>query len=34
MGDFFDRFTLDSDERFFVNEITTYFEMLGMLWSK
>lgn len=31
---FFNRFTLDSDERFFVNEIATYFEMLGMLWSK
>lgn len=33
-GDFFDKYSLDSDERFFVNEIATFFELLGMLWSK
>ncbi|MGB3717343.1 MAG: hypothetical protein WA996_23210 [Candidatus Promineifilaceae bacterium] len=33
-GDFFDKYSPDSDERFFVNEIATFFELLGMLWSK
>ena len=33
-GSFFDRYPLESDERFYVNEIATYYEMLGMLWKK
>jgi hypothetical protein len=33
-GDFFDKYPLDSDERFFINEIGTYFEMIGLLWHK
>jgi len=31
-GTFFDSYTLDSDERFHVNEIATYYEMAGLLW--
>jgi hypothetical protein len=33
-GDFFDRYALDSDQRFYVNEVATYYEMLGLLWRK
>lgn len=32
-GSFFETYALDSDERFYINEIATYFEMLGMLWE-
>ncbi len=30
----FDRYGWDSDERMHVNEYSTYFEMLAMLWRK
>ena len=30
----FDRYGWDSDERMHVNEYSTYFEMLAMLWQK
>jgi hypothetical protein len=33
-GTFFDTYALDSDERFYVNEIANYFEKLGMFWKK
>lgn len=33
-GSFFDTFALDSDERFWVNELATYHEMLGTLWKR
>jgi hypothetical protein len=33
-GDFFDRYTLDSDERMYVNQIATYFELLGGIRSR
>lgn len=33
-GDFFDRYTLDSDQRFYVNEVATYFEILGDIRSR
>jgi hypothetical protein len=33
-GTFFDRFALDSDERFHVNEIATYYELMGTLWRR
>lgn len=32
-GTFFETYSLDSDERFYINEIATYFEMLGMIWQ-
>lgn len=31
-GSFFDTYTLDSDERFHVNDVATYYEMVGLLW--
>lgn len=33
-GTFFDIYALDSDERFFINEVATYYETLGMFWKK
>ena len=33
-GSFFETHALDSDERFYVNEVATYYEMVGMLWQK
>jgi len=33
-GTFFECYKLESDERFFINDIATYFEMLGMLYRK
>lgn len=33
-GTFFDTYALDSDERFYVNEIANYFEKLGMFWKR
>ncbi|MGE4612475.1 MAG: hypothetical protein AAED33_13995 [Paracoccaceae bacterium] len=33
-GVFFDEYALDSDERFYINEIANYFEKLGMLWRR
>jgi hypothetical protein len=33
-GTFFDTYPLDSDERFWVNELATYFEMLGTMWEE
>lgn len=33
-GTFFDIYALDSDERFFINEIASYYETLGMFWKK
>lgn len=33
-GTFFETYALDSDERFWVNELATYYEMLGTLWSQ
>ena len=30
-GSFFETFALDSDERFWINELATYYEMLGTL---
>lgn len=32
-GTFFETYPLDSDERFWVNELATYYETLGTLWS-
>lgn len=32
-GTFFETYALDSDERFWINELATYYEMLGTLWS-
>lgn len=32
-GSFFDEFSLDSDERFWVNEVATYCELLATLWE-
>lgn len=32
-GTFFDVYSLDSDERFWVNEVATYFELLSTLWA-
>jgi hypothetical protein len=31
-GRFFDEYSLDSDERFHINEVATYFERLGSFW--
>ena len=31
---FFEAYALDSDARFHVNEVATYYEMVGMLWQK
>ena len=31
-GTFFDTFALDSDERFHVNEVATYYDKIGLLW--
>jgi len=33
-GTFFKTYALDSDERFWINELATYFEMLGTVWTK
>jgi hypothetical protein len=33
-GTFFDMYSLDSDERFWVNEVGTYFELLATLWQE
>lgn len=33
-GTFFERYGLDSDERFWINEIATYHELLADLWSQ
>ena len=33
-GTFFDTYSLDSDERFWINELATYFELLADLWSE
>jgi hypothetical protein len=33
-GDFFEKYPLDSDERFWVNELATYYEMLATLWEE
>ena len=33
-GTFFETYALDSDERFWINELATYFEMLGAVWTK
>jgi hypothetical protein len=33
-GTFFDEFALDSDERFWVNEVATYCELLATLWEQ
>lgn len=33
-GSFFETFPLDSDERFWVNELATYYEMLATLWEE
>jgi hypothetical protein len=33
-GRFFDAYSMDSVERFYINEMATYFETLGMLRSK
>jgi hypothetical protein len=30
---FFDRYGWDSDERFHINEVATYFETCGLLWK-
>ncbi len=32
-GTFFDSYALDSDERFFINQIATYYELLGSFIS-
>jgi hypothetical protein len=32
-GTFFEVYSLDSDERFWINEVATYFEMLATLWE-
>lgn len=31
-GTFFESYSLESDERFYINEIATYYEMLGRLF--
>lgn len=31
-GTFFEKYALDSDERFHINEVATYYEQVGMLW--
>jgi hypothetical protein len=33
-GTFFETYPLDSDERFWVNELATYYEMLATLWEE
>jgi hypothetical protein len=33
-GTFFETYALDSDERFWINELATYYEMLGTIWKK
>lgn len=33
-GSFFDTYSLDSDERFWVNELATYYEMLATFWEE
>ena len=33
-GTFFETYALDSDERFWINELATYYEMLGTLWRE
>ena len=33
-GAFFETYPLDSDERFLVNELATYYEMLATLWEE
>lgn len=33
-GTFFERYPLDSDERFWVNEVATYCERLAQLWEE
>lgn len=33
-GIFFDEYSLDSDERFYVNAVATYFERLGEFWRQ
>lgn len=33
-GTFFETYPLDSDERFWVNEVATYYEMLATLWEE
>jgi hypothetical protein len=33
-GIFFEAYALDSDERFWINELATYYEMLGTLWRE
>lgn len=33
-GTFFERYGLDSDERFWINELATYHERLAELWSQ
>lgn len=33
-GAFFETYTLDSDERFWVNELATYYELLATLWEE
>jgi hypothetical protein len=33
-GTFFETYALDSDERFWINELATYFERLGAVWTK
>ncbi len=32
-GTFFETYSLDSDERFWINQLATYFEHLSDLWS-
>ena len=33
-GSFFDTYALDSDERFWVNELATYYEILATAWQE
>lgn len=33
-GTFFEEYSLDSEERFHVNEVATYFEIMGQFWRE
>ncbi len=33
-GTFFEEYGLDSDERFYINEVATYYELIGLLWRE
>jgi hypothetical protein len=33
-GTFFQKYSLDSDQRFWVNEVATYCELLAKLWEE